>query len=241
MTPLPLQIIEAATIPLTAMTSCLALFYDLRLPTPITPAREPTPLIIYGGSSAVGAFAIKLASLANIHPILTVAGGGAPSIQHLLDPSKGDMIIDYRKGNDAVVSDLRAALKGAKATAALDAVSEKATIHNLAQVLEPHVSTMALVRVDMKTDDPIKQVISYVGAVHFDHNPLEKDVPRVGKLGEREFGAVFYKLFTKGLEAGWFSGHPHRIVEGGLPGIAKALEELKSGSVSSFELRIHRG
>lgn len=50
------------------MTSAVALFYDLRLPIPITPAREPTPLIIHGGSSAVGAFTIKLASLANIHP-----------------------------------------------------------------------------------------------------------------------------------------------------------------------------
>ncbi len=68
--------LEAATIPLAAMTASLALYWTLQLPQPWTPAINPNPLLVYGGSSAVGAFAIKLAIASNLHPIIAVAGAG---------------------------------------------------------------------------------------------------------------------------------------------------------------------
>lgn len=54
---------------------------------------------------------------------------------------------------------------------------------------------MVQVLVDKKTDDPITQIVSYVGSVHYDRNPLGE-----GCSARREFNAVFYKLFTEGLE-----------------------------------------
>ncbi|PGH20813.1 hypothetical protein AJ80_03440 [Polytolypa hystricis UAMH7299] len=226
---------EAATIPLAAMTAALGLFFDLQLPSPWTPASKPTPLIVYGGASTVGSFAIKLASLANIHPIITVAGSGIPSIQPLLDPSKGDAVIDYRKGDESVITSLRAALKGAKATIALDAVSEHDTIRNLSHVLEPEVGKIALILPAKEVEKPVTQITTYVGSVHSDDNVFMKDTPRFGKLGQKEFGAVYFKFFARGLEGGWFSGHPHRIVEGGLEGLANALSNMRAGKVSAFK------
>jgi len=41
------------------MTAALGLFQELDLPTPLHPATEKIPVVIYGGSSAVGAFALK--------------------------------------------------------------------------------------------------------------------------------------------------------------------------------------
>lgn len=94
--------IEAATIPLAATTASLALYRSLALPPPWHPTTERTPLLIYGGSSAVGAFAIKLASRSNLHPIIAVAGAGAKYVSSLLDASRGDTVIDYRVGRDAL-------------------------------------------------------------------------------------------------------------------------------------------
>jgi NADPH:quinone reductase-like Zn-dependent oxidoreductase len=52
------------------MTAAIALYQQHKLPLPWLPAKEKIPLIVYGGSSAVGAFAIKLAKLSKISPII---------------------------------------------------------------------------------------------------------------------------------------------------------------------------
>ncbi|KAK7746533.1 hypothetical protein SLS62_009396 [Diatrype stigma] len=131
---------EAAAIPLAAMTAALALYHKLGLPQPWHPATEPTPLVIYGAATAVGSYAVQLAVRSNIHPLICVAGRSAPHVEALIDRSKGDTIVDYRGGDDAVVAGIRqagAALpSGARLLHALDAVSEDNTYVNLAKALD---------------------------------------------------------------------------------------------------------
>ncbi|KAL2676488.1 hypothetical protein Neosp_010246 [[Neocosmospora] mangrovei] len=103
---------EAATIPLAGMTAALGIYQRLNLPVPWNPATKSTPFIVYGGATAVGAFAVKLAKLSNIHPIVAIAGNGIPFVQDLLEPEKGDVVIDYRKGNDFVANQIRQATGG---------------------------------------------------------------------------------------------------------------------------------
>jgi threonine dehydrogenase-like Zn-dependent dehydrogenase len=104
---------EAATIPLAATTAALALYRELGLPPPWAPRALPLPgpLLIYGGSTAVGAFAIKLARAANLHPIVAVAGGGLDLVASLLDPAAGDVALDYRNGPEQLRRDMAAALR----------------------------------------------------------------------------------------------------------------------------------
>ncbi|CCD52898.1 hypothetical protein BofuT4_P138220.1 [Botrytis cinerea T4] len=70
---------EAATIPLVATTAALSLFRRQHLPPPWSPRADivPLPLIIYGASSSLGTFAVKLARASNIHPIIAIAGGSS--------------------------------------------------------------------------------------------------------------------------------------------------------------------
>ena len=99
---------------------------------------DPLPLIVYGASGAVGAFAIKLAQASNIHPIIAVAGNGETYVEKLIDRSKGDTIIDYGKGNEAVVAGIKEALKKAgqnEVRHAFDAVSENNSYQNICEVL----------------------------------------------------------------------------------------------------------
>ncbi len=117
---------EAAAIPLAAMTSVVGLYSRLGLPQPWAPAKEPIPLAIYGAASAVGAYAIQLAKRSQIHPIICVAGNSVDFVETLIDRSKGDTVIDYRAGDEAVVAGLQKALEGRPLLHALDAVSEEA-------------------------------------------------------------------------------------------------------------------
>ncbi|EEP78603.1 conserved hypothetical protein [Uncinocarpus reesii 1704] len=137
--------VEAATIPLAAMTAALGLYQDLGLPLPWNPARTSIPLIVYGGGSAVGSFVIKLARLSNIHPIIAVAGKGTPQIEPLLDKSKGDTTIDYRDGDEAVVAAFNKALNGKKIEYAFDAISEHNSYINIGHVLDPQKGKIAVI------------------------------------------------------------------------------------------------
>ncbi|KAI5845078.1 chaperonin 10-like protein [Morchella snyderi] len=221
---------EAATIPLAAMTAALALYQQFRLPLPWLPAPEGqrNPLIIYGGSSAVGAFALKFAKLSNIHPVIAVAGSGIDYVKSL---GAADHIVDYRKGN--VVADLKAALGDEKCYLAFDAVSEGGSFVNLSEVLQNPGGKIALV-LPRNEDYPeipkgIEQMKTWVGSVHKGKFPGD-----VGEgMGDLDFGWVFYRYLGRMLATGKFSGHPVTVVKGGLEGIEKGLIDLKDGKASA--------
>jgi hypothetical protein len=102
-------LLEGAAIPLAALTAALGLYARLRLPEPWLPASEgqKTPLVIYGASSAVGSYALQYAVKSNIHPIITIAGRAQAHVEKFIDRSKGDTIIDYRSGDEAVVKGIK--------------------------------------------------------------------------------------------------------------------------------------
>lgn len=89
---------QGASLPLAAMTAAIALYQALQLPLPTVAGPKDIPVLIYGGSSAVGAFALQLAKLSGLNPIITVAGGGIEFVKSL---DAATHIIDYRKGNVA--------------------------------------------------------------------------------------------------------------------------------------------
>jgi NADPH2:quinone reductase len=60
-----------------------------------------------------------------------VAGRGIDFVESIIDRSKGDTIIDYRKGDDAVIAGLKDALKGKKFQYAFDATSEHNSYTNI--------------------------------------------------------------------------------------------------------------
>lgn len=180
-----------------------------------------------------GAYAIKLAQLSNIHPIIAVAGRGSAFVETLIDRKKGDTIVDYRKGDSAVVNDLQEALKQAGASEvkyAFDAVSEHNSFQNLSQVLSKHGSKITLVLPGKdynEIPEYIEKSTTTVGSVHADVPEAKAKAGVI--IGGREFGYVFFRLFSRGLQQGWFSGHPHEVVPGGLNGIEQALSNLKAG------------
>jgi NADPH:quinone reductase len=109
------------------MTAALSLFKLQSLPPHWSPASEAIPLIIYGASSALGSFAIKLAKASNIHPIIAIGGASYEYASSLLDPGRGDRFIDYRQGPAEMKNAVKAALGNLEALHALDAISSNGT------------------------------------------------------------------------------------------------------------------
>ncbi|CAF9909719.1 hypothetical protein IMSHALPRED_008451 [Imshaugia aleurites] len=233
---------EAATVPMAALMASLGVFGMLEVVAgPWTPVQTDSekPLVIYGAASAVGAYAVKLAKLVNVHPLICVAGKGIPFVQTLI--SEGDAIIDYRKGNEFVVEEMRKALKGHDLKYAFDATSEHGSYINLSQVLAAKGRlTLVLPFPEILKDIPphIEQSTTMAGSLW---KELSKDQTRdnkaLGRLGVgqggKEFGLMFTKLVGTWLNEGKLKPHPYEVVEGGLHGVETALKALREGKVSA--------
>ncbi|KAJ9660770.1 hypothetical protein H2198_002309 [Neophaeococcomyces mojaviensis] len=225
---------EAASIPLAAMTAAVGLFTSLGLPEPwnhdvLTRERSKGGVAVYGAASAVGAYVVKLLRKAEIHPIICVAGNGIDFVEGLIDRSKGDTIIDYRKGGDAIVSGLKSAIpSGQTLRYAYDAVSDHGSYGYLCQVLDtkaPGGAHLTVVLPGKKFEgipEGVNLTITMVGSVH--------------KPVNRDFGYAWFRLFGQGLKDGWFTPHPHEVVPGGLGGVGEGLSRLQNGKVSAKKM-----
>ena len=171
----------------------------------------------------MGAYAVQLANHSNIHPLLCVAGTSSAHVESLIDRSKGDTIINYRHGDDAVVAGLKKAAGGAKLLYAFDAVSENGSYVNLSQVLDPGGKlTLVLPWGDYgRIPKHISRSITSGSSVH--------------KGYDQDFGYRFYRYISRGLQNGWLKGHPHRVVPGGRGGVGQALKDLKNGMAHGFK------
>ncbi|KAK9480344.1 chaperonin 10-like protein [Lipomyces japonicus] len=208
---------EASTIPLAALTAGFALFDSLQLPAPWNkPPAEPEPLLIYGASTSVGAFAVKLAKLAGIGPIIGVAGASSEFAKNI----GVDYLVDYRTSKD-IAAEIRSHLKpGQKLRYAFDGFSEQGSTLAVIKALEPGLdSKVALILPAEEGVDKTKTTVIQTLVAH-SHGKNEY---------QHNFAYVLSRLFQKWLVEGKFKGHPFTVVEGGLAGVGKALQDLKDG------------
>ncbi|KAL1901089.1 hypothetical protein Sste5346_002156 [Sporothrix stenoceras] len=233
---------EASTIPLVALTAAVALYNDLQLPDPwSTPATNDkpdpwkslndnseggppneTPLVVYGASSGVGAAAVQLARLSNIHPIIAVAGQSGAFVETLVDKSKGDVVVDYRGGDEAAVAALKKAVGDRKVRHVVNAISEGSSNYIVSSVLQPggKVSLVLPWKDDERISKKVESVLTSVGRVHRDLKDL---------------GFVYSRYFGRVLAEGTFKGHPYEVVPGGLGGVQQALENLRNGKAHGIK------
>ncbi|KAK9489379.1 chaperonin 10-like protein [Lipomyces doorenjongii] len=233
---------EAATIPLVTLTAAISLFRRQGLPPPWSPlpaSAGPLPLVVYGASSALGTFAIKLAQLSNIHPIIAICGASHGVVDGLLDFSRGDRIIDYRQGVEAMKMAVKDALAGLEARHALDAISAKGTWVPLAQMLQGSAPSgpfqLSVVAGSNRYDEEdipssVEFLYTYVGSGHYGaYKPSMPKQPKDSVKSDVEFAYVFYRYLARLLARGDFCGHPFEVIPGGLAGVEEGLNKLKNG------------
>jgi len=215
------------------MTAAMALFSRLPLPQPWSPTSHPLPLIIYGASSSVGCYAIQLARRANIHPLILIAGKGASYVETLIDRSKGDTIVDYHGGPEAVISGIKGALQAQNLGThdcryAFDVISGNESWKPLLEVIKPNGSDAAITLLLPYPVDTFPEGVQHsrtgVGGCHSQKDTRDWD---------QDLAYVFFRLFARGLQDGWLRGHPWEVRLGGLDGVEAALRDLKEGKNSA--------
>lgn len=222
------------------LTAALNLYKELKLAEPWNPAREPTPLVIYGASSTVGAFAVKLARLSNIHPIIAVAGRGLGFVLSLLDSSKGDVVIDYRKGPEYVIREIQRSAPNVENV--LDAISTRETVSLLSSIPDPVNRQLSLVLPpEGHTVRPgIKVTVSFAPLLWEPNDPSGPDGEATPNIVPKAFAHVMFRYLAHAQANYLITHHPYEVIPGGLGEIPVALKNLREGNNSGrkYILRI---
>lgn len=159
-------------------------------------------------------------------PLICVAGKSTAHVEALIDRSKGDTIVDYRDGDEAVVAGIKKAGNGAKLRYGLDATSEHGSYTNLGKALDAEGKPTITVVLTLSDEEKAKVAphvdvaLTMVGAVHGD---------------AKDFGFVYFRYLGRALQEGWFKPQPQVVVPGGLAGVQKALEDLKEGRANAVK------
>ena len=225
---------EAATVPLSALTAAIALYADMKLPAPYNlsmpkeRSNQKMPILIYGATSAVGAFAAKFARLSGLRPIIGVAGRASGFAETLVD-----YVIDYRNGEDALVADLEEILTkeglGSKVPIVFDAISENGSLEATLRVIDPDggiASTVLPPRLFAKD----KENFEYPPGV----KAFNSAVPQVHSV-HRDFGYLWSRYLSRLLEDGRLKAHPYEVIPGGLNGVLTGLKNLRDGKASALK------
>ncbi|KAK5164752.1 uncharacterized protein LTR77_009415 [Saxophila tyrrhenica] len=238
---------EAATVPMAAYMACIALFGLLKVCAgPWEIVREETPLLIYGAATGVGSMAVKLAQLVNVHPVINIAGSGCDFVSGLIDKENGDIVFDYRKGDETVFKGVQSMLGGKQLEYAFDAVSEESSLANVAKILKPGGGRIALTLPGRAHKLPEGLNISHAMAGSLWNTLAGRDEDEeLGNLGLEEGGPTFARAMTSSIEGllsdGLLKPHPHTVYRGGLNGVEPALKALRAGKVSASRCVVQVG
>ncbi|KAI1815030.1 zinc-binding dehydrogenase [Poronia punctata] len=137
---------SAATVSLAFATAMQAMFQRLGLPEPSKPATSAFPVLINGGTSSVGLYAVQLAKLAGLFVIAT----GSRQNHDLLTSVGADATVDYK---DPDWPGKVRALSHDNLRHAFDCVSEPDTVKSVAKALSPTKGGHILVILPRTQDD----------------------------------------------------------------------------------------
>jgi len=175
------------------------------------------PIVIFGGSSSVGAYTIQIAKLAGFSPIITTA---SPSNFDLVKSLGATHPIDRK--STTLVEDIKAIAKDFKII--YDAISLADTQAQAYEILAEGGQLVLVLSPTIPEDKltPNKKIIDIVGSGHIAKN--------------REFIVGLYKKLPQLLESGDIKPDVIQYVAGGLASIPDQLELLKNNQVSGAKI-----
>ncbi|KAK0629903.1 putative zinc-binding dehydrogenase family oxidoreductase [Bombardia bombarda] len=213
----PLSIQEAASFGTALATCTLALWGPdaLNLPhTPDNPSPTPTPVLVYGGSTATGSIAIQLLKLSGYAPIAT----SSPRNFELVKSYGATAVFDYMH------SDVAGAIKkhtGGRLRHVMDCIAD-------VQSVETCFDAMARVGGRYATLELVPdELLARRRAVRPEFAP---------DPGKMEHAIVHFDMYQRLFDEGRLRTHPIQMLEGGFDAILPGLALLKSGEVSGRKL-----
>ena len=216
---------DAVTLGVGITTVGQGLYQELGLPIPPAKVQEPTPILIYGASTATGTLAVQFAKLSGYEVLATAS----PRNFDLLRKLGADQVFDY--SDPEVGAKIRNATSD-KLKLVFDCIAEGNSFAISAAAISStggHVSALLPVKNFPRDDVKTKITLAYtaIGEKFNDQWP-ENQV-------DYEFGVKFWKLSGDLINSGKIKTHPAEV-RNGLAGVPQGLQDLKDGKVSGVKI-----
>lgn len=209
---------QAASVPVGSLTAALGLYNNLKLPLPTeNPSwfREEY-ILIWGGSSSVGSYAVQLAAITG----LTVIATASPRNHDYLRSIGAAHVIDY---NAPDVADKINSITNNSLKYVFDAIGPQSCNIGLKVLAKNGKIAWTAGGPTDKRDDVQESGVA-LGMAHKDTQGSLKTVKRLAKMVEQI------------ISEGGIRPNNVEVIEGGLSGIPVGLQKLKEGSVSGKKL-----
>ncbi|KAL2802324.1 GroES-like protein [Aspergillus granulosus] len=220
---------EAASLGAGAITAGQHLYQSLGLPLPTTPSETPTPILIYGGSSATGTIAIQLAK----HSGLIVITTCSPRHFELVRSLGAHHVFDYR--SSTAITDIKHVTHNSLSYV-LDTVATEETARFCCEVMGSKggkYSSLTPIP-HLPRDDVLNGTYMAFTAIGEEFEIGGQSVPASPK--DLEFSAGFMRIVEQLWAKGEIRVHPVDVRDPGLGGIEEGLQEMKEGRVSGVKL-----
>lgn len=230
---------QAAVIPLAFATAVQALFLRLGLPQPSHPAKSPFPILINGGTSSVGKYAIQLSKLAGLFVVATGSKRNHPLILSL----GADAVVDY---SDADWPSQVRTHTDNNLEYAFDCISEKGTQKSIAQSLSPtkggHIVTLLPNSPELKSDihDTVNKKVKLESTIVYTVFERTLKYGAFDNCGsptpeDKALWEKYLSMLPHLLEEGKIKSNRIREM-GGIEAINTGFQEQKEGKVSAEKL-----
>ena len=202
------------------------LFQSLGLPLPPNKVQEPTPVLIYGASTATGTLAIQYAKLVGAEVFATAS----PHNFDLLRKLGADHVFNYKDAD--VGAQIRKASND-KLKLVFDCIAENGSPEICAAAISSTGGELSLLLLPPKDlsrkDVNARWTLGYtaLGEKYNDKFPASQE--------DYEFSSKFWKLSEELINSGKIKTHPTEVRKG-LEGVPQGLQDLKDGKVSGVKL-----
>ncbi|KAK9239236.1 chaperonin 10-like protein [Lipomyces kononenkoae] len=218
---------EAATLGVGVATVGQGLYQALGLPLPDQPSKDEIPILIYGGSSAMGLMGVQFAKLSGYVPIATCS----PHNFDLVKRFGAAAVFDYKDSES--VAKIRQYTND-NLTLAWDTISSESSAKFCADVLSSGAMYAALGNVKAPRDD-VKSLFTMAYTIVGE--PYKMASVAVPAIPENyDFGKRWTRLVEHLLRTGNIKILPPTIGKDGLKGVLEGLELLRENKVSGGKL-----
>jgi len=224
--PAHLSFTEAASIPLGLATAVVGFFNPVNETgiglTPFWAADGKTkyankPIVVFGGSSSVGQYAIQVARLSGFSPIITTSSNKHTDF---LKSIGATVVLDRSLPAASLTNSLKAVKD---IDVVYDAISSAETQAIALDITGPNAKILLTLPKSEKLDFGERTVVNTFGNVH----------------AQRKLGIQLYSVLPGLLESGDIKPNRVEVLKGGLGAIPAGLERMEKGEVSGVKLVVN--
>ncbi|KAH7162441.1 hypothetical protein B0J13DRAFT_669147 [Dactylonectria estremocensis] len=228
--PEKISLAEAATIPLASLTSFLALFSNDSLRIDRNSGSDTT-ILIWGGSSSVGSYAVQIAALHGFKIVTTCS----PRHFELVRSLGADHAFDYRSPD--VVELIKTAAPGLQYV--FDTIGNETSSVLGSQAISEHGGTLCTVRPGKaNTENVTKQtkVTDVLVWTSFLKEHRYREFHWPANEGDHKLASEFCELLPALIEGGRIKPNAVRLLPGGLGAVAEGFQEHRDGKISATKI-----